>query len=61
MGSRLFPPPTLGVSSLDLGRRLADGPFFILINHFGLLRNKLAVDLLRCGAVWPQLLQRDGG
>ena len=22
------PPPSLGVSSLDLGRRLADGPFF---------------------------------
>jgi hypothetical protein len=24
-----FPPPSLGVSSLDLGRRLADGPFFL--------------------------------
>ena len=23
------PPPSLGVSSLDLGRRLADGPFFL--------------------------------
>src|SRR5437764_1004901 len=32
---RRLPPPSLGVSSLDLGRLLASGPFFFAISAAG--------------------------
>src|SRR5436190_13484831 len=54
------PPPSLGVSSLDLGRRLADGPFF-LWGALSFLWGLSSLGLFGCGAIGPQLLLRDGG
>ena len=51
-GPRLFPPPSLGVSSLDLGRRHVRRPFFCVA--------ALAACVLLGGrAIGPQFLERD--
>ena len=66
-GFLALPSPSLGVSSLDLGRsRKVSGPFLLAFGvlSFGLrrlARRQLVADLFRCRPIGPQLLQRDLG
>jgi len=62
----VFPPPSLGVSSLDLGRLFRRRPFFLGVEaipavHPGCLGPILLAGLLGGGPVGLQLLERQGG
>ena len=59
-GFLALPSPSLGVSSLDLGRsRKVSGPFLL---RFGVWRaGGSSPELFRRRPIGPQLLQRDGG
>src|SRR5947208_16566011 len=53
---RRLPPPSLGVSSLDLGRLLASGPFFFARARDLPSRERPALELLGGRPIRPEFL-----